>query len=256
MFKEFRMRKFILVCALGFSGLGLAEDESKLADFGAPKNDGFKYGMSKEVSENAKGNSVSESWASAHSGHLTAGINNELNKYRLHLNANGGELFGLQNSEVGKNLLNKIQVEAGAATNKASYGLLAMELPVVKPITLFLGTVHSPGGAQRFLLGPIVYYGNSSSLLFWYPKGAKSVTPVDHALVLRNRIREFKGFWLDADMSYKMVAQDEAVESFSPYGYGLAMGVWKVYGKYAVSPYDDGNKILKTSYEVGVDAAF
>lgn len=252
------MKKFVVgaVLSLGFAGAVQAQEESETAQVGHQKADTFQYGWSKESTEDANGDASTETWGSARSGHLTGGINSELNKYRLRLNANGGELLGVQETEIGKNFLNKFQVEAGAATGKAAYGMLALELPVVKPVTFFMGSVHNPGGAQRFVLGPVAYYGQSTSLLFWYPRGSKSESPVDHALVLRNRIREFDSFWIDADLTYKSVSEEDAVDDFSPYGYSAALGIWKVYGKYSVTPYLDGQLVTKTSYEVGVDASF
>jgi len=249
------MKLVSMILAFGISGVALGQDESEVVS-GSSDSSTFRYGWSTETTENASGDESTERWVSIRSGHVTGGINSDLDKYRLRVNSNGGELLGMQNTEIGKSFLNRFQVEAGASSTSAPYGLLALELPVIKPITFFMGSVHNPGGAQRFIVGPIMYYSNSNSLLFAMPKGTKSESDVDMTYVFRNRIREFKSIWLDADLTYKQVAAGGDVDGFSPYGYSAAIGVWKMYAKYAIAPYYEGTKRQKTTYEVGVDASF
>jgi len=234
------------------SGVALAQDESAMV---VPTSQAstFRYGYSAESYEKADGSTVEESWYSARSGHLSGAIDSKLNKYRLRLNANAGDLVGLPDNAA----LKKFQVELGGESNRAPYGLLATELALVKHVNLFVGTVHNPGGSQRFVVGPIMYWSQSHSMLLYYPKPSKSESVVEHSLILKNRVREFgKLAWLDADASYKVVPSDDQVAGFSDYGYGLTLGVWKLYGKYSVTPYWEGNKVQKTAYEAGIDASF
>jgi hypothetical protein len=249
------MKSVVLSLLLVSAPVFAAQDETDLAK-GGGKADAFQYGLSSETYETCCGQSVTDKWASVHSGHLTVGIDQGLHKYRMRLNTNGGDLLGIQNTAAGKNLLNKLQIEAGAATGNAAYGLWAFELPAAKPVALFVGSVHNPGGAQRFIAGPIYYWGHSTSMLLYYPKGQRSDSVVKNAFVLRNRIRESTLAWVDLDATYKMVGKEEQVDSFQPLGYSVAVGAWKVYGKYGVTPYYQGQNVQKTSYELGVDAAF
>lgn len=251
------MRIFGVLLALGMSSVAVAQDETSVASGGTIDHPSFRYGYSSETYETSHGDKTTLNWVSFRSGHITGAVDSDMKNYRLRVNANGGSMLGVQNTELGKKFLNRFQVELGGQSNKVPYALGALELPLVKPVTLFVGTVHNPGGSQRFVVGPVLYYSNSHSLLFYYPKASKSESVVENTLVLRNRIREFgDNIWLDLDGVQKSVESANEVEGFKDWGYGVTLGLWKLYGKYSETPYYEGTKVARTTYEVGIDASF
>jgi len=250
--------KFLIGAVLAMvSASAFAQEESELALAPAVETSSFRYGMSDESYETANGGDYDQRWFSVRSGHLTGAIDSKMDRYSLRVNANGAEVVGLNGSGLWvEDVLKRFQVELGSASNKSAYGLFAVETSVVKPLNLFIGTIHNPGGNQRFVVGPILYWSKSHTMMLYYPKPSKSDTVVDNSIVVRNRIRENDVMWVDLDASYKQVAEDNKVDQWSPYGYGVSVGIWKFYVKLSQTPYYEGTKTLQERTEIGIDASF
>lgn len=247
------MKRLLLVAGL-LASPAFAQEESEIgASVGGDTS--FRYGYAFEDSEAEDGTDVKERWISVSSGHLSAAIDSKMEKHRVVVNANAAELFGLQ-ATAANETLKRFQFEAASGNDRATYGLVAVEAPFVKAVNVYVGSVHNPGGNQRFVVGPVASWSKSKSTLLFFPKASDSDSVIDHTLVLRNRIREIDYAWFDIDASYKMVDEDDEVDDWSPYGYSAAVGVWKVYAKWALTPYYAGTIVRQTKIEFGVNAQF
>lgn len=248
---------------LSMSTLGFGFDIRDVGkDVGSKASPDFKYTYTREdVSDSAtKVFRDSEDWISVKSGHLSVGTNwKKMDKLRLGLAANAGQLAGLSETDFGKATLNHLQIEVGAETAKPTYVLFGVELK-----NFFLASVHNSGGMQRLILGPMIYYSNSYSMLLWMPKtiyygeGKDAVDAnTTGTVVLRNRIREFDNWVkLDVDVSYRWLKDEDAATYLEKnLGYSAGLGLWKVWGRYSYMPYWEGTRWAKETYQVSYETS-
>jgi hypothetical protein len=224
----------------------------EVTELGAPQRSSpLKYTYSQERFTVMKDSAYAgmNTWTGVKSGILSAAVDPKIEKYRLGLSSNLSTLLGLDLP-----LTKHIQLEAGAETHKAPYMLLGAELPF-GPVNVFVASVHNRGGHHRVMGGPIVYWRNSHSLLFWYPHASSVERPVGevdvkNALALRSKIKEFGDLMsLDLDLSYKWVA--DVAHSKDNFGYGVGVNVWKLSAKLSQTPYYESTNKKLTKYELG-----
>jgi hypothetical protein len=240
------------IVALLMSGSAYAADEMDLGNSrAAPKDGAFRYSATMEE-YSLDGVKEKANWFGVQSGHLSGAITDKADAYKLRANATLDEVLGLQKAAGAPSWMKEIQVEAGAQTNHAPYTLVSKESKLMDNVGVDLGAVAAPGGDFRLFAGPAFHYGKSMTSVTYFPRSTQSASDVEHTLVMKNRFRDLGNdmVWMDVDASYKMV--DDA----SDYGYAATIGVWKGYAKYAVQPLYEGTQVTKTSYEVGIDAAF
>lgn len=257
------MYKWLLIFILfGVSTLGFGFDiRDAGSNVGVKTSPDFKYTYSREdVSDSATGVfRDSEDWFSVKSGHISVGTNvKKMDKFRLGIAANAGQLAGISETEFSKATLNHLQIEVGAETDKPTYVLFGVELK-----NFFLASVHNSGGMQRLVLGPMIYYGNSYSMLLWMPRtiyygdGKEELEPnTTGTIVLRNRIRELELVKLDLDVSYRWLKGEDAdVYHEKNVGYAAGLGLWKFWGRYAYMPYWEGTRWAKETFQVSYETS-
>lgn len=239
-----------LISLLAFFGTAVAADESEMALRPKETKNSLLY------SHESYSTASTEQWYGVRSGILTGMVNKDLNKYRLGLASNIPSLLGFENS-----LLKKVQIEGHVQTRKPGYLLGGVELPLVSPITLFASMVYNQGGALRAIVGPIVYWSESNSQIFYYSKnikGKNEVSPnllkTNGAVGLRNRVRELPGLGIDFDLQYKFLKPDQGYDN--KLGWGLGFQIWRFNAKYSVTPYYENLKNEdQTKWELGYSSA-
>jgi len=247
------LAKYLALSTLALSIPALAVEDTEVGK--AEKVNSFRYGLSIEDTYDTNGKSIrEEKWVSVKSGHLGVAIRDDLKAYRINANANLGTLLGVSETRVAKEVLNRIQFEAGAETDRPAYILAGTEMRVMKPLSLFVAGVAQKGKGVRPVGGPIVYFGDKSNSSLFYYLGTKD-SATKHSFSLRNRIREWDMFWFDIEASYK-IAKAETKDLHHPLGASMTVGVWKTYVKLAQVPYWEGSKFSRRTAEVGVNAAF
>lgn len=248
---------------LSMSTLGFGFDIRDVGkDVGSQPSPDFKYTYSREDTSDSASKVYrdSEDWFSVKSGHLSVATNlKKMDKFRLGLAANLGQLAGVSETEFGKSTLNHLQIEAGAETGKPTYVLFGVELK-----NFYLASVHNSGGMQRLILGPMIYYSNSYSMLLWMPKtiyygeGEDALeSNTTGTVVLRNRIREFKDWAkIDLDVSYRWLKGENAGNYLEKnLGYSAGLGLWKFWGRYSYLPYWEGTRWAKETYQVSYETS-
>lgn len=201
---------------------------------------GLRYTLQQETIEYPT-DTKTYRWFGVRHGDLWGAVREDRQSARLRLNSTLGRMLSLEET-----FLKKFQVEVGYENPGILYGLLGYEIPIYSPITFFVASTHRPHGDTSFLGGPVLYLGDHNLQILYY--GGQKDSKVKQSVSLRQNLR-FPLFWLTAEGVWR----DTEDDTFSPWGYGLGVGIKQFYVRGSVSPYWDGFLQQRKMIEIGFE---
>ena len=237
------MATWCLALTTAFTSQAFAIDETET---GLPVAEGgLQLSLSREWYEgNVTGRNFVETWVGARSGAVRAATTTDFKKHRIQVSAGLRDFYDHA-------ALQPFYFEGYTESGKPAYALLGLEVPLIRPLTVFGAVAYNQKHQFRFLGGPVFYWKDSHSSLFFYGSGdLEGQVRTLGAVTLRNRLRGFGKVGMDLDVSAKIV--DVKGEPQTAFGgkAGVAFGPLSLSAQLA--PFYEGSELNRLQAVVGL----